>query len=100
MASYSSQGHAVLFVSVNLFQVSQAASNHRYLHKKKGGAHEYLCNRLFQMSLEAVDRILSPLCDLAVRASGPDPALQRTLVGLAQQSTKLAVKVRLADDLN
>lgn len=67
----------------------------RYLHKKTGGAHEYLCNHLFQVPEDGLEGILSSLCEVAVRASGSDPALQRTIAGLSQRSVNLCVKVTL-----
>ena len=66
-----------------------------YIYQKpSGGVHEYLCNRLFELSDEAVERILSQLCELAVSGASPSASVQRTLVGLAGRSSRNALKVR------
>jgi hypothetical protein len=67
----------------------------RYIHQKPvGGVHEYLCNRLFELTDGAVEAILSQLCELAVRAPQPSAFVQRALVGLSARSTRTALKVR------
>lgn len=66
-----------------------------YIHQKPaGGVHEYLCNRLFALPDNAVEDILSQLCELAVRPPTPSASVQRALVGLAGRSTRTALKVR------
>lgn len=65
-----------------------------YIHQKpRGGIHEYLCNRLFELADDSVEHILSQLCELAVNGPNPSMSLQRTLVGLASRSTRNAIKV-------
>ena len=52
---------------------------------------DYLCNKLYELSDEAIERYLLQLVYLAV--SKPGQALERTIVGLCSKSFKVAIKV-------
>jgi len=67
-----------------------------YIHQKpSGGVHDYLCNRLFELPDEAVQRILSPLCELATHRDSSSQALDRALVGLCSRSLRTALMARV-----
>ena len=94
---YDKQAHS----GINMISLVNIVAFERHVHaacsyiyrKPTGGIHEYLCNRLFELSDDSVDRVLSQLCELAIGGQHPSACLQRTLVGLASRSTRNALKV-------
>jgi hypothetical protein len=66
-----------------------------YIHKKTGGVHDYLCNKLFQLPEEAIEGILLQLCELAVNQPVSSDALKKSLIQMCTHSERLALKVRL-----
>ena len=66
--------------------------SHRYLYTStQPGVHDYLCNKLYELSESSLDSYLLQLVYLAV--SRPGATLERTLVELASRSFRLALKV-------
>jgi hypothetical protein len=64
----------------------------RYLYQStQPGVHDYLCNKLFEMSEEAVERYLLELVYMA--ASKPGGSLEQTIVVLCSKSFRVALKV-------
>lgn len=68
----------------------------RYIYRKRGGVHEYLCNRLFHLSASSIEDILLQLCEMAANRPVLSHPLQQSLVGLCGRSTEIALKVPLS----
>ncbi|KAK9814469.1 hypothetical protein WJX72_006450 [[Myrmecia] bisecta] len=63
-----------------------------YLYKSNSpGVQDYLCNRLYSLPEDGVERYLSQLCQLLI--SRPYVSLERVLIDLCARSLRIAVKV-------
>lgn len=64
----------------------------RYLYQNtQPGVQDYLCNKLFELGEDAVDRYLLQFVYLAV--SRPGQPLERTIVDLCSRNFRIAIKV-------
>ena len=66
--------------------------DHRYLYKSnQQGIQDYLCNRLYDLPEQGVERYLSQLTQLLVQRQ--NPLLDKVVVDLCARSLRIAVKV-------
>lgn len=64
----------------------------RYIYQNEtGGVHDYLCNKLYELSEHKIELYLSQFCQLIV--TRPGSSLERVIVDLCSKSLRIAVKV-------
>lgn len=72
--------------------ITRASPHHRYLYKSnQQGIQDYLCNRLYDLPEQGVERYLSQLTQLLVQRQ--NPLLDKVVVDLCARSLRIAVKV-------
>lgn len=82
--------NVILALHLTLFHSNVAF---RYIYQNEtGGVHDYLCNKLYELSEHTIELYLSQFCQLIV--TRPGSSLERVIVDLCSKSLRIAVKVK------